>query len=123
MIDLLIKDLDKKMQEADVTEKNSQDEYEKMMSDSAAKRAADSKSITDKSAEKASTEESKQREEDAKGGSTQEHLNTLKYIAGLHSECDWLMKYFEVRKQARASEVESLINAKAVLRGANFALL
>merc|ERR1712087_143402 len=51
MIDLLVKDLDKEMQEAEVTEKNAQEEYEAMMADSAAKRAADSKSITDKSAE------------------------------------------------------------------------
>merc|ERR1712238_488892 len=58
MIDLLIKDLDKEIQEADVNEKHSQQEYEALMSDSAAKRAADSKSITDKDSEKASTEES-----------------------------------------------------------------
>merc|ERR1711972_750717 len=47
MIDLLIADLDKEMQEASVDEKNSQEEYETMMAESAAKRAADSKSITD----------------------------------------------------------------------------
>ena len=114
MIDLLIKDLDKEMQEAGVTEKDAQGGYETMMSEAAAKRVADSKSITDKSAAKASNQESMQSEEDAKGDSTQEHLSTLKFIASLHGECDWLVKYFEVRKQARASEVESLTNAKAV---------
>merc|ERR1740121_2442805 len=50
MVDLLVADLDKEMQEAKVSEKNSQQEYEAMMKGSAAKRAADSKSITDKSA-------------------------------------------------------------------------
>merc|ERR1712194_35629 len=121
MIDLLIKDLDKEMQEGDVTEKNAQQEYETLMSESAAKRAADSKSITNKSASKAANQESMQTEEDAKGAATQEHSETLKFLASPHGECDWLMKYFEVRKQARASEVESLINAKAVLSGSDYA--
>merc|ERR1719487_1882153 len=48
MIDLLIKDLDKEMQEAEVEEKNAQEEYEELMADSSAKRAEDSRSITDK---------------------------------------------------------------------------
>merc|ERR550532_381779 len=108
MVDLLIKDLDKQMQEAGVTEKNSQEEYETMMKQSAAKRAADSKSITDKSAEKASTEESLQTETDTKGDTSKEHMMNL--------------KYYEVRKQARSSEVESLTNAKAVLSGAGYVL-
>merc|ERR1740121_1533703 len=123
MIDLLIKDLDKEMQEADVNEKNSQEEYETMMSESAAKRAADSKSITDMSAEKAATEESLQAENDHKADTTGEHMNTMKNIASLHAECDWLVQYYDVRKQARADEVESLQNAKAVLSGAGYSLV
>jgi len=123
MIDLLIKDLDKEIQEADVNEKHSQQEYEALMSDSAAKRAADSKSITDKDSEKASTEESLQTENDAKADATGEHMNTMKEIASLHGECDWNLKYFEVRKQARADEIESLNNAKAVLNGASYSLI
>merc|ERR1719491_1884241 len=123
MVDLLIKDLDKEMQEAGVSEKNAQAEYETLMKESAVKRAADSKSITDKSAEKAATEESLQAEEDTKADSGKEHMNTMMYISSLHSECDWLLKYYEVRKQARASEVDSLANAKAVLSGSSYALL
>jgi len=123
MIDLLVKDLDKEMQEADVNEKHAQAEYEELMADSAAKRAADSKSITDKNSEKASTEESLQAETDAKADTTGEHMNTVKEIASLHGECDWLMKYFDVRKEARADEVESLNNAKAVLNGASYSLV
>merc|ERR1712039_643883 len=38
MIDLLIGDLDKEMQESEVMEKDAQQEYEQMMSDSASKR-------------------------------------------------------------------------------------
>merc|ERR1712151_321987 len=123
MIDLLVADLDKEIQESTVTEKNAQEEYEAMMADSAAKRAADSKSITDKSAEKASTEEALQAERDTKAGTTAELMNTQKHISSLHGECDWLVQYYDVRKQARADEIESLNNAKAVLSGADYSLI
>jgi len=121
MMDLLVKDLDKEMQEAKVNEKDSQQEYEIMMQESADKRVADSKSVTDKSAEKASTEESLEAEKDTMSETSREHMNTMKTIASLHGECDWLLKYFEARKEARAGEVDALSNAKAVLSGANYA--
>merc|ERR1712194_280714 len=123
MIDLLAADLDKEVQEATVNEENAQSEYEAMMQDASAKRAADSKSITQKSAEKASTEEALQAEQDRKGNTATELMNTAKFISSLHGECDWLLKYFDARKEARAGEVEALHNAKAVLSGADYSLL
>merc|ERR1712151_667746 len=48
MMDSLVADLDKEMQEAEFEEKDAQTEYEQMMRDSAAKRVEDSKAITDK---------------------------------------------------------------------------
>merc|ERR1719262_2074752 len=53
MMDMLVKDLDKEMTIAEATEKDAQEDYEKMMADSAAKRAEDSKCITEKEAAKA----------------------------------------------------------------------
>merc|ERR1719476_1152366 len=123
MIDLLIGDLDKEMQEAKVTETDSQQEYEEMMADSAAKRAQDSKSLTDKNAAKAATEEALQAETDKKVGTNKQLAMTLNYIGSLHGECDWLLKYYEVRKSARTGEIEALGRAKAVLNGADYSLL
>merc|ERR1719399_510303 len=48
MMDLLIRDLEKEMTVAEVEEKDAQKEYEEMLSDAAAKRAQDSKDITEK---------------------------------------------------------------------------
>merc|ERR1712242_400655 len=123
MVDLLVADLDKEMQEADVSEKNAQENYEILMKESAAKRATDSKSITDKSAEKASTEEALQSEADTKADTSTMHMNTMKHIASLHGECDFLLQYFDARKQARADEVQSLAKAKAVLSGVCYVLV
>jgi len=123
MIDLLIKDLDKEMQEAEVEEKDAQKEYEKMMSDSATKRAEDSKAITDKTAMKAQLETELEESKEGKISTTKELMATLEYMSSLHKECDWLLKNYDVRKDARASEVDALGKAKAVLSGADFSLI
>merc|ERR1719221_2054503 len=123
MIDLLIKDLDKEMTEAETEEKDSQADYETMMADSAAKRAADSKSLTEKSETKATLEGELQSSKEAKASAGKELMAVLEYIQSLHAECDWLVKYYDTRKEARTSEIESLANAKAVLSGAEFSLV
>merc|ERR1712032_1600507 len=123
MIDLLIKDLDKEMTEATAEEKDAQGDYETMMKESAEKRVADSKSLSDKQAAKADTEKSLADAGAEKKDTVGELFATLKYIQSLHTECDWLMKCFEVRKTARTGEIDSLVKAKAVLSGADYSLL
>merc|ERR1719203_1245554 len=123
MIDLLIRDLDKEMTESQTAEKDAQGDYETLMSDSASKRTADSASLTEKTATKASLEGDLEAHKESLVGAKSELAATLEYISSLHAECDWLLKYFDVRKEARASEVDALKNAKAVLSGADFSLL
>merc|ERR1719378_1866140 len=123
MIDLLIKDLDKEMQESQVEEKNAQKEYEQTMSDSARKRAEDSKLITEKTSMKAQLETELEESKEGKAAATKELMATLEYMSSLHGECDWLLKNFDVRKEARASEVDALGKAKAVLSGADFSFI
>merc|ERR1719352_763866 len=107
MIDNLKADLAKEMQESETEEKNDQEEYEQMVEDSANKRAADSKSLAEKQGAKADAEA----------------MANAEYIHNLHQECDWLISNFDVRKEARSGEVESLKTAKAVLSGADYSLL
>merc|ERR1719324_580768 len=123
MIDLLIADLDKEMQTSEVTEKDAQADYEQFMADAADKRALDSKAITDKQAMKAETEEQLQTDTDTKKSKTHSAMETAAYIGGLHADCDWLLKYYDARKEARTGEIASLNNAKAVLNGADYSLV
>jgi chromosome segregation ATPase len=123
MMDLLIKDLNTEMQEAETAEKDAQRDYEEMAGDAASKRAADSASVTEKTAALANTEEALQTHTDAKTSQTKELLATLEFMQALHAECDWIMQHYDVRKDARASEVEALGKAKAVLSGADYSLL
>jgi len=123
MIDLLVKDLDKELQEAEVNEKDAQSDYEALMAESSTKRADDSKSMSDKTAAKASEEEALETEQDTKAATGKELMATLEYIHSLHGECDWMLKYFDARKEARDGELDALGKAKAVLNGADFSLI
>jgi chromosome segregation ATPase len=122
MINLLVKDLDKEMTTAQAEEKDAQNAYETAMKDAADKRVQDSKSLSDKEGAKADMESALQQQTDEKKATEKELAATLQYIHNLHGECDWLLQYFDARTEARAGEVNSLENAKAVLSGADYSL-
>merc|ERR1719506_491625 len=119
----MIKDLTKEMTESKTEEENAQEDYEAAMKDAAEKRAADTKTLADKQKAKAETEADLEANSEEKAATEKTHMATLEHIQSLHAECDWLLQYFQVRKEARAGEVESLKTAKAVLSGADFSLL
>merc|ERR1719329_441927 len=119
-MDAMVADLDKEMQEADTEEKDAQAEYEEMMKDSAEKRVTDSKSITEKEGTKADDEANLQKLEKERLAKMHEAMATVSVIENLHKDFNWLLKNFDVRKSARAGEVEALKKAKAVLSGADF---
>ena len=123
LIDSLKNDLEKDIQASEFDEKDAQEEYEEMMSQSAKKRATDSKTITEKEEQKSGLEGDL---EDAKASdkATKKELLALgEYIAALHSQCDFLLQNFDLRKDARAGEISALKKAKAVLSGADYSLV
>jgi hypothetical protein len=123
MIDLLIKDLTKETTEAEAEEKNAQSDFEGTLKDATQKRAADTKTLEGKKSSKADVEVFLDNSETGRTSSVKELAATTKVIAMLHSECDWLLKYFDTRKDARSSEVDALVQAKAVLNGADYSFL
>jgi len=123
MIDLLIKDLDKEMTEAAAEEKDAQADYNEFMTNSAEQRSTASKSLTEKEGAKANAEAALQDQNASKTSAANELGATLEYIKSLHLDCDWLMKFFGARSDARASEIDALGKAKAVLSGADYSLL
>merc|ERR1719181_1599304 len=108
---------------AQTTEKDAQADYEQFMKDSADKRAEDSKTLSHKEGALADMQAALEKQTDEKKSTTKELAETMQYIASLHAECDWLLKYFDVRAEARASEVDALGKAKAVLSGADYSLV
>jgi len=123
MIDMLTNDIKKDMTQGEAEEKNSQEEYEELMADSQKKRAADSKSITTKEQAKAEADSVAETATENLNSSNQELYATKGYIANLHKSCDFLLENYEFRKTARATEVDALKKAKAVLKGADYSFL
>merc|ERR1740127_455808 len=122
MIDTLVNDVETEMQEAKLEEKDAQGDYEKFMSDAKAKRAEDAKSQTDKEAALAETSDSLVTNKEALKNKKFEQMETEKFIGGLHADCDWLLKYYEMRKEARTNEIDAMAKAKDVLNGADYSL-
>merc|ERR1719174_1388584 len=111
------------MTEAKTAETDAQKDYEAMMNDSAAKRAEDAKALTDKESALAEMQTDLESDTETKASTGKELGATVQYISSLHAECDWLIQYFDVRKEARDSEIDALGKAKAVLSGADFSLM
>jgi len=123
MIDTLVKELDTEMTETETNEKLAQENYEEMMADSSAKRASDTKSAAEKSAALADAESMVVNKGQELTSTQKELMATHEYIGQLHGECDWILKFFDVRAQARLGEIDALGKAKAVLSGADFSLV
>eukprot|EP00811_Abedinium_folium_P011584 NODE_2072_length_2299_cov_13.219613.p1 GENE.NODE_2072_length_2299_cov_13.219613~~NODE_2072_length_2299_cov_13.219613.p1 ORF type:complete len:640 (-),score=255.57 NODE_2072_length_2299_cov_13.219613:255-2174(-) len=121
MLDLLVRDLEKEMTEARTAEEHAQVAYEEFLVDAKAKRRQDAKTLDLKDATKARFEEDIAAGADTKAGKEAELADTNKYIAALHSECDWTLQHFDARKEARNNEIDQLTEAKAVLNGADYA--
>merc|ERR1719160_777516 len=123
MMDNMVADVKKEMQEAEFEEKDAQKEYEEFMADSKEKRADDSKAIADKSEVLADTEADLTANKEALTAKGMEIMANDQYIMKLHAECDWLMENYGERKTARSTETEGLKKAKAVLSGADYLLV
>merc|ERR1719453_2913970 len=120
MIDMLINDVEKENQVMKLEEEDAQSDYEKFMSDAKTKRAEDSKSMNDKEGALADTNEQMVTDKESLGNVQMQLMETEKYLGELHAECDWLLKYYDVRKEARVGEIDALGKAKDVLSGANY---
>jgi hypothetical protein len=123
LIQKLSNELKMEIQANEMDEKNAQEDYEELMAESASKRAADSKTITEKETQKAGLEgELGTAKKDKKATST-DLMSLKEYVADLHGNCDFLLENFEVRKEARSGEIDAIGKAKAVLSGADYSLL
>merc|ERR1719313_590306 len=122
LIDLLINDVEKDIQVADLEEKDAQKDYVRFMDNAAKKRAEDSKSQTDKEGALADTESQLVSDKQGLKNKKMELMKTEQLIGALHSECDWLLKYYDARKEARNGEIDAMQKAKDVLNGADYSL-
>jgi hypothetical protein len=120
LMDKLARDLEKESQEAEHFEKTAQRDYQELAADAQESRAQNSKSVTDKQGSVANLESKVQEAKNQHIISTDNLDQVKNYILDLHQSCDFIIANFEVRRESRGNEIESLKNAKAVLSGAGY---
>merc|ERR1719152_224104 len=120
LMDMMVREIETDMKDAEYEEKTSQSDYAKLMSESEETRAANSKAIVTKTASKAETEAKLEAAKEALAGVNTDLDLIAATLGDLHMQCDFLLQNYDLRKEARANEVESLKTAKAILSGANF---
>merc|ERR1719235_1980951 len=111
LMDMMVREIETDMKDAEYEEKTAQADYGKLMADSEETRAANSKGITTKNAAKA-TLEGKLEAEKGVLADTKEDLSLIATtLSDLHAQCDFLLQNYDLRKEARTNEIESLKNA------------
>merc|ERR1711957_1155409 len=100
MMDMLIADLEKEIQEMDFEEKDSQAEYETFIDDSKTKRVQDSKSLADKESNKADAEDNLEKLGESILTKMKEHMAVQDTLKATHADCDWFLENFDTRKEA-----------------------
>merc|ERR1719160_242409 len=108
-------DLKTDMKEAEMEEKHASIDYVREMAEAKEARALDVKTKTDKEAVKAETEE-KLAQAIQLNELTIEEIRQIKiYLTKLHIECDFLMRNYENRHEARVDEEVGLESAETIV--------
>jgi len=121
-IEMIIQDAEKADEEALAAEQDSQAAYAEMIKNTNEMLDTAQEGIAQKSKEKETAESDK----DLAEQSLMAAVDALEDLHGvntaLHKGCDYIIKYFNIRQQARQKEIESIQAAKAILSGADFGL-
>jgi len=123
MIQQIINDAKAMEAEAIRAEEDSQKAYEGFVKDTNGSVEEKGKDIVHKSKTRAKAEADLVEAKEDKESVLLELEQLGNYKAELHGSCDFILKNFEIRQSARDEEVEALKQAKAILSGANFAML
>jgi len=119
MIEKLVGEAQTMTKDARKEEGEAQAAYEQFVADTNDSVANLQKEVTTKTKTKAKTEEQKMQTQADIADTVAELEGLSKYTGELHAECDYVMKNFDVRQNARADEIASLQQAKQILSGAS----
>jgi len=122
LIQQIINDAKAMEAEAIRAEEDAQKAYEDFVKDTNESVEEKNKDIVHKSKTKAKAEADLVQAKDDKVAVLLELEQLGNSKAELHASCDFILKNFEIRQQARDEEVEALKQAKAILSGADFSM-
>jgi chromosome segregation ATPase len=118
MLEQIIRDTETLEAEAIKGETDAQKAYESYVKDTNKSIEEKTRDITNKTGEKSVAEADKVATEEAKETAMSEAQQLSNENADLHKSCDFTLKNFDIRQEARDQEVEALRQVKAILSGA-----
>jgi len=119
LIEQIIEDSKKVESEASTSEYKAQADYESFVKDSTALTKQLGEAIVAKSKASATAESDLAQAKGDHEAAVGELESYAAYKADLQSQCDFILKNFDIRQQARLQEIESIQQAKAILSGAS----
>jgi len=108
-------DLTADMTEGEMEEKFAAKDYARIMKDAQETRAADVKALNHKKSMKAELETKISDAKSLQSATLEELQNLALYMVQLHSECDFLLRNFEVRHEGRVGEEVGLEDAATIV--------
>jgi len=119
MLEKLISEAKELMAESKRSESEAQKAYEQTIRDTNGAVAALQKEVVTKSKAKARATKDKLQTESDLADTVVELEDLSKMKIDLHAECDYMLKNFDTRQDARSQEIEALQQAKQILSGAS----
>ena len=120
VISKIITDAEVVEKEQEMGEQKAQTDYAAFTNDAKASLETDRAAIAANEESVAENEGVKSETQEAQSAKSEELANLNSLLNAHHTDCDWLLQYFDVRKKARKEEMDAIADAKAILSGADF---
>jgi len=120
LIAKIITDAQVTEKELEKDEQNSQEDYSTFVTSTKEGIEANRAAIEEKESQKASAESQKAETEEAQLANKVELEKLGELLKAHHLDCDFVLKFFDLRQKSRSEEMDSIKDAKAILSGADF---
>jgi len=121
LLSLIIEDAHRTDATFNADEQQAQKDYAGYVAATTASIEADRVAIAEKEEQDASAEGEKSETEESQLANQASLDKLAELLTGIHGQCDFVLKYFDIRQKSRAEEIDAIEEAKAILSGANFA--
>jgi len=121
LLSMIISDAERTETEIQAGEQKAQEEYAAFVQSSTSSIEADRVAIEELQKQSANAASEKSETEEAQLSNDAAIGKLDEFLKAVHLDCDFLLKYFDVRQTARSEEMDAIEEAKAILSGADFA--
>jgi len=120
LLSLIIADAGRTEDAMHADEQQAQQDYADYVAASTAAIEADREATAEKESQVASADGEKSETEESQLANDASLGKLAELLQGIHNQCDFVLKYFDIRQKSRAEEIDAIGEAKAILSGANF---